>query len=157
VISEPAIFDRAPRYYILGGLVFQELSQPFLREWGANWKSDAPARLVYLDEFQDELPADQGKIVFLSQVLPTDTTLGYDDVEGSIVKKVNGRPIHNLNDLAAAAEHPVNGFDEIDLESDPGVLYLDAQQVKASEGNLKDSYGLPSLNNLNDPATQPAK
>ncbi|HEY8902377.1 MAG TPA: PDZ domain-containing protein [Chthoniobacterales bacterium] len=154
VISEPAIFDRAPRYYILGGLVFQELSQPFLREWGANWKSDAPARLVYLDEFQDELPPDQGKIVFLSQVLPTDTTLGYDDVEGSIVKKVNGRPIHNLNDLAAAAEHPVNGFDEIDLESDPGVLYLDAQQVKASEGQLRESYGLPALDNLGDPSTK---
>jgi S1-C subfamily serine protease len=156
VVSEPAILDRAPRYYILGGLVFQELSRSFLREWGTDWKSDAPARLVYMDEFQDELPADRGKIVFLSQVLPADTTVGYDDVDESVVEKINGRTIRSLEDVAEAVKHPLKGFHKIELESAPGVLYLDAKDVIDSAAQLQDSYGLPALDNLSDPATKAA-
>jgi len=155
VVSESNVLDRAPRYYILGGLVFEELSRSFLREWGSDWKSDAPARLVYMDEFQDELPVDRGKIVFLSQVLPADTTVGYDDVTESVVKKINGRDIRSLDDVAEAAKHPEKGFHKVELESDPGVLYLDAKDVAAGASQLQDSYGLPALNNLDDPATKP--
>ena len=50
---------------------------------------DAPQRLVYLDAFQNELPPDRGKIVFLSQILPTPNTLGYENLEHLVVK-VNG-------------------------------------------------------------------
>lgn len=156
VVSEPAILDRAPRYYILGGLVFQELSRSFLREWGSDWKSDAPARLVYMDEFQDELPADRGKVVFLSQVLPADTTMGYDDVDESVVNKINGRTIRSLDDVAEAVKHPIDGFHKIEIESDPGILYLDAKDVIDTASQLQDSYGLPALDNLGDPATKAA-
>ena len=155
VISEPATLDHAPRYYILGGLVFQELSRSFLREWGSDWKSDAPARLVFLDEFQDELPPDRGKIVFLSQVLPADTTVGYDDVGEIVVNKINGRAIHSLEDVAEAAKHPLDGFHKIELESDPGVLYLDAKEVRQTADDLRDSYGLPALDNLSAPEAKP--
>jgi S1-C subfamily serine protease len=154
IVSEPAMLDRAPRYYILGGLVFQELSRSYLREWGSNWRDDAPQRLVYLDEFQDELPADRGKIVFLSQVLPADTVVGYEDLSPTVVTKINGRPIRSLEDVAEAAKHPIDGFDKIDLESDPGVLYLNAKDVADSARQLQESYGLPALSNLDDPATK---
>src|SRR5260221_1277533 len=33
-VVEPYVFDRAPRFYILGGLVLQELSRQYLKEWG---------------------------------------------------------------------------------------------------------------------------
>lgn len=148
IISETAILDRAPRYFILGGLVFTELSRSYLKEWGGNWRSDAPARLVYLDEFQDELPADQGKVVFLSEVLPADTTLGYDDVGSNRVTRVNGVAIHRLEDLAKAARQPQNGYHRIELESDPKVLFLDARKCEESAEELKRSYGLPALDNL---------
>lgn len=156
IISEPFVVDRAPRFYILGGLVFQELSRSFLREWGGDWKTDAPARLVYLDEFQDELPPDRGKIVFLNSVLPADTTVGYDDVGQTVVEKINDRAIRSLDDVAEAVKHPVNGFHKIELESDPGVLYLDAKQTADSAKELQESYDLSELQNLDDPETKPA-
>lgn len=65
MVSQPYIFDEAPEYVIVGGLVFSELSRQFLREWGPNWPREAPLKLVYLDRFQNELPADRGKIVFM--------------------------------------------------------------------------------------------
>jgi S1-C subfamily serine protease len=154
IVSEPAVLDRAPRYYVLGGLVFQELSRSYLREWGSDWRSDAPARLVYLDTYQDELPANRGKVVFLSQVLPADTVVGYEDLSPTVVTKINGREIRSLEDVAEAAKHPISGFDKIELESDPGVLYLNARDIAASAEELKESYGLPALSNLDDPATK---
>lgn len=148
IVSESYIIDKAPRYVILGGLVFQELSRTYLKEWGGGWMKDAPQRLVYLDAFQSELPRDQGKIVFLSQVLPSEDTLGYQSLAHLVVKSVNGVPIHNLEDLARAAETPVDGFQKIEFEEDPGVIYLDAVEIEKNKDRLMEDYGLPSLKNL---------
>jgi len=53
-VSPPYYLDQPPRYYVLGGLIFQELSRQYLKEWGLNWQREAPQRLVYLDRFQSE-------------------------------------------------------------------------------------------------------
>src|SRR5881397_2164713 len=41
-VSPPYYLDQAPRYYVLGGLIFQELSRQYLKEWGPNWQREAP-------------------------------------------------------------------------------------------------------------------
>jgi S1-C subfamily serine protease len=148
-VSDPFEFDHQPRYLILGGLVFQELSRPYLQEWGGNWAKDAPQRLVYLDAFQNELSPGRGKIVFLSQVLPTPNTLGYEDLEHLVVSKVNGVPIKSLDDLAKAVRSPKDGFDKIEFEEDPSFIYLDASEVEKSKGQLMQDYSIPALENLN--------
>ena len=148
-VSDTYEFDRQPRYLIVGGLVFQELSRPYLQEWGGNWAKDAPQRLVYLDAFQNELPPGRGKIVFLSQVLPTPNTLGYENLEHLVVSKVNGAPIKSLNDLARAVTFPKDGFDKIEFEEDPTFIYLDAAEIENSKGQLMQDYGIPALQNLN--------
>jgi PDZ domain-containing protein len=147
-VSEPYEFDRQPRYLILGGLVFRELSRPYLQEWGGNWTKDAPQRLVYLDAFQNELPSDRGKIVFLSQVLPSPDTLGYEDLEHLVISKVNGVPIKSLDDLAKAVASPKDNFLKIQFEEDPSFIYLDASEIESSKARLMQDYGIPTLENL---------
>jgi S1-C subfamily serine protease len=147
-ISDPYEFDIQPRYLILGGLVFRELSRPYLQEWGGNWTKDAPQRLVYLDAFQNELPADRGKIVFLSQVFPTPGTLGYEDLEHVVVSKVNGAPIKSLDDIAKAVASSKGGFLKIEFDEDPTFIYLDASDVEKSKSQLMQDYGIPALENL---------
>ncbi|HZE12197.1 MAG TPA: PDZ domain-containing protein, partial [Chthoniobacterales bacterium] len=67
-VIPPYSLDRAPKYFILGGLIFEELSRQYLREWGANWLKDAPQRLVYKDRFQSELyPEGNRRVVVLTQ------------------------------------------------------------------------------------------
>jgi len=141
-------FDKPPRYLIAGGLVFQELTRPYLLEWGPDWRNAAPQRLVYYDAFQDELPADRKKIVFLSRVLPSPGVLGYEGLEHLVVKSANGQPIQNLEDLAAALKQPENGFHRIEVEEDPGVIYLDPQATDAEAESLQRQYGLPALQNF---------
>ena len=148
-VSPPYNLDQPPRYFVLGGLIFQELSRQYLKEWGPNWQREAPQRLVYFDHFQSELFPDRSRrIVILSQVLPANGTIGYDDLAYLTVKKVNGREIKSLDDLAEAVKHPIEGFIKIETEEDPKQIELDATQVAAEAPELQENYGISSLQRL---------
>jgi hypothetical protein len=128
--------------------VFQELTRQYLREWGANWLKDAPQRLVYYDRFQSDLFPAKRKIVFLSQILPTEDTVGYEQLSNLVVSKLNGRAILSLDDFAAAAKNPVGGFHKIEFEEDPHEIYLDAKQVEEGSDQLQKTYSIPALEHL---------
>jgi S1-C subfamily serine protease len=148
-VIPPYNIDEPPSYYVLGGLIFQELTRQYLKEWGANWEKDAPQDFVYLDKFQSELfPEGKQRVVILSQVLPANSTIGYDDFSYLRVKKVNGKNIDSLADLAQAVKTPVNGFHVIETSDDPKQLELDASQVAAEAQALQKNYGLPALQRL---------
>jgi PDZ domain len=149
-VSPPYALDRPPRYYVLGGLIFQELSRQYLKEWGANWQREAPQRLVYLDHFQSELFPDRNRrVVILSQVLPANSTIGYDELAYLTVTKVNGKEITSLDDLAEAVKQPIEGFIKIETEEDPKQIELDAAQVAAEAQDLQENYGISALHRLN--------
>src|SRR6059036_4322982 len=42
-VSPPYNFDQPPRYYVLGGLIFQELSSQYLKEWGPTGNEKLPS------------------------------------------------------------------------------------------------------------------
>ncbi len=147
-VIDPYVIDRAPRYLVLGGLVFEELSRQYLREWGTNWAKEAPQRFVYYDRFQSELFPEPRKIVFLSQVIPTQDTVGYEQLNYLILKRVNDREIRNLDDLAEAIRSPRNGFQKIEFNEDPRVIYLDAGQTENTAKQLQALYALPALQRL---------
>lgn len=150
-VSEPYVIDRAPKFYILGGLVLQELSRQYLKEWGPSWEKKAPEELVHLDRAQNELFTDgPRKIVFLGRVLPSDATVGYEDLSHLVVTEINDVPLRSLNDVPQALEKVQNGFHKIEFSSDPTVIYLDAQQVATSEAILAKTYRLPALKRLEE-------
>ncbi len=148
MISEPFLLDRAPRYFILGGIVMQELSRAILKEWGSDWQKNAPQRLVFLDEFQDELPEDRGKVIFISQVLPSNANIGYEDLGMSVIQSINGRPIRSLEDAIEAAKHPIDGFQYIRIDTDPRIIILDAKEATEGEESLKETYNIPAFKKL---------
>ena len=141
--------DQPPLYYVLGGLIFQELSRQYLREWGGNWLKDAPQRLVYIDRYQSELyPEGNRRVVVLSQVLPANSTIGYDEFGFLTVEKVNGKEIKSLRDLAEAVKQPLDGFIKIETAEDPKQLELDASEVAQEAASVQENYGLPALERL---------
>jgi hypothetical protein len=148
-VSEPYIIDRPPTFYILGGLVFQELSRQYLREWGVDWTKKAPEDLVFLDRYQSEMAKEPGrKIVFLSRVLPTDATLGYEDLHYLVVTKINGQPIEKLTDVPAALSKSADGIHKIEFDTDPGEIFLNAEAIATSDRILTKTYRLPALKRL---------
>jgi S1-C subfamily serine protease len=138
--------DTQPAYEIAGGLVFQELSRPMLYEWGPDWRSNAPQRLVYLDAFQDELLEPGKRVVVLTQVFPTDATLGYEPISNTIVTAIDGKPIASIEDLRAALAAPGDSPFRIELADDPRVIFLGREEAAKANEVLREQYGLPLRN-----------
>lgn len=148
-VSEPYVIDQAPRYYVADGLIFEELSRQYLKEWGGDWAKQAPQRLVYLDRYQAGiLPPSRKRIVILSQVLPTASNIGFEDLKYLVVTSINGMSINSLDDLPAAFGKPTDGFHKVEFEEYPKELFLDAAHLEENDRNVADSYSLPDLSTL---------
>ena len=148
-LSQPYIIDRAPRYYVLGGLILGELSRQYLKEFGGDWIHKAPLELVNIDRTQGEGTEEKRKrVVVLTRVLPSDLTVGYEDLRHILVTAINSQPINSLDDIQGALEKPVDGLHKVELLGDPSVLFLDAKGVQAIGPELQRSYGLPALSRL---------
>ena len=145
-VSDPYIIDHRPRFVVVGGLILQELSRQYLKDFGADWARRAPERLIYYDRFQNELFKDgPRKLVFLSRVLPTSATVGYEELNSLLVKKINGVELQSLDDVPKALEKPADGFHKIEFEEDPKTIYLDAAEIQKTERTVQMQYRLPTL------------
>lgn len=143
------MFDRGPRYLILGGLLFQELTLPYLESWGENWETRAPFKLVHANAHPEKYEEEgREKLVFLSQVIRTPSTLGYEELNSVIVTQVNGQPITNLKDLAAAFEKPDDqSIHKIEFSDFPRVIYIDDRLSRVVNQQLIQ-YGISQLEKL---------
>jgi hypothetical protein len=108
-----ATYDQEPEYLVVGGLIFQPLNDPFLQSWGAEWKRRAPFRLLY---YRGEQPTEERPaLVLLSQVMPDAYNIGYQDLRGLVVDRVNGKKVSRLSDLRQALQEPKEGFHIIEF------------------------------------------
>jgi hypothetical protein len=138
-----ATYDREPEYLMIGGLVFQPLTDSYLQSWGNDWKRRAPFRLTY---YRTESPdKDRPSLLFLSQVLPDPYNIGYQDQRWLVVDKINGQRVRRLPELRAALDKPVNGFHVIEfVQSDSlrkMVLFAGDPEREATTRVLK-RYGI---------------
>jgi S1-C subfamily serine protease len=148
-VIEPYVIDRAPKFYVLGGLVLCELSRQYLKEFGNDWQKKAPEQFVYFDRQQNELFKDgPKKLVFLNRVLPSDLTVGYEELAQLVVTKVNDVRLESLADLPTALTKAKDGLHKIEFDGEPGVIYLDAAGAAAAAGEFQQKYRLPSLQRL---------
>lgn len=148
-LVDPYMYDRGPKYVIMGGLIFQELTQAYLQSWGDKWDTRAPFKLVHA-QAHPEIYEDEGrkKLVFLSQALRTPSTLGYEDLGFIIVTKVNDQPISDIKELSEAFTKPnANGLHKIEFTDYPKVIYVDDRVARAINKELI-KYGISQLERL---------
>ena len=146
----PYLFDKGPRYVLMGGLLFQELSRPYLDAFGTERRGGAILRLSRIASYPDKYEEEgRKKLVFLSLVLPTPSAQGYDKLGGQVVNKVNGKAVNDLNDLAEAFKQPKDNLHVIELNDFPHILYLDS--FNAERDNMRllgGAYRIGSLKRL---------
>jgi len=135
----------APRYLIKGGLIFQELTKSYLEAYGDKWESKAPLNLLDAYTHPEDYEQNTDRIVFLSSVIPTPATVGYEFVNSAIIEKVNGISIRDIPSLIKAFESPeLDSIHTIELDSAPHKIYVDAQLSDKVDHQLKQR-GLSSL------------
>lgn len=143
----PYIVDRPPHYVIIAGMIFQELSVPYLREYGGDWKKRAPIDLLYYSQNQDYLARDEKrpKIVILSGVIPTALTIGYENLRNLVVSRINGRSIGSVKEVASAMAAPQGRYCEIEFEQHPRIIYLDPREIPIIDRLVKQKYRIQPL------------
>lgn len=143
----PYVYGRGPEYVIKGGLVFQELTRPYLASWG-DWTRRAPPRLlVAIDRDEEASGAEPSRIVLLSSVLPDTANLGYQELRDLIVERVNGRAVPTLAELRQAFGSPSSGFHVIELLPGQGAarIVIDATEADVAGERLHRAYGVEKL------------
>jgi hypothetical protein len=144
------VFNKEPEYVLLGGLLFQPLSGPYLQSWGAgDWQRRAPFRLSYMAK--KKATPDTPSAVVLSQILPDKFNLGYQDARYLIVESMNGRKILTLQDVIEARKNPKDGFHEVKFQEGDSLtrIILDATEADAATRRILERYGLNTPEHLN--------
>ncbi|NNC89652.1 MAG: PDZ domain-containing protein [Akkermansiaceae bacterium] len=143
------IHDSPPAYLIKGGLVFQELSRQYLEAYGDKWQTRAPLGLLDALRNPEDYEEGRNRLIFLSRVIATPATIGYENVGNRIVTEVNGQPIADMESLVEAFRQPTDELHMIRIDDVPYVLYLDAEISDVVDKQLLES-GLQSLSRIRE-------
>ena len=101
-----------PSYFIFAGLVFLPLTYDYMTTW--KWENVAPRFKHY---YYSRLPsARHEQIVLVNQVLAHDINVGYHQVHGAVVERINGIDIVAMRDVPRALETPQGGFHVVELD-----------------------------------------
>ncbi|MDB6078479.1 MAG: hypothetical protein JWO82_2226 [Akkermansiaceae bacterium] len=127
-------YGKAPSYLVKGGLIFQELTRPILNSFG---EDRAPLRLLDVSENPEKYEARGSRVIFLSGVLPTPATVGYEPLRNLIVKKVNGVAIKDMATLVEAFKKPdEKGLHSIEFDEENFSVYLDEKVATTVDEQL---------------------
>lgn len=109
----PPAPDHTPRYFIFAGIVFVPLTFDYMSSW--EWtKLDFRFKYYYYNQ----LPTPRRReVVLVSHVLAHDINIGYHQVRGAIVERINGMDIGEMNDISQALREPLGRFHVIEIDN----------------------------------------
>jgi len=120
-------------HLIYGGVVFVELSVPYMYQYGEQWSKFGPSEFVGVIKKDDplETPTKERHIV-AQKVLPTDYTQGYEQFSPAILENVNGKKPMNLAELRDMLSSSQEEFTEFNFRFAGGKIIL----KKSDLGNI---------------------
>jgi S1-C subfamily serine protease len=136
------LYDVAPTYYIIGGLVFEPLTLNYLKGWGNKWHEAAPANLINYYFYGQ--PTDSRKeIVVLIRVLADEINAGYHEQRNRVISYVNGKKIGSIGDLVSAFEEPEDKYHVIEDERGYKIV-LDKYKADETRQRILNKYSITS-------------
>lgn len=146
----PYEIDRPPRFAIVGGFVFQQLTGQLFAVWGDDWRNKAPRRLTRIEREQWETHQPGEQVVVLTRALPTPENIGFESLTFLPVETVNGKAIRSLRELAEAVrdagpiEYHLVQFSVPDAPD----LVIPAATLAQADRFVRERYGIPHLSQL---------
>jgi len=144
------IYDRFPRYYVYGGLVFVPLDMEMLKTFGQEWYSRADKALLYeflLRPLEEPELGTRERIVLLRR-LKHSVNADMAWFRNQVVEQVNGRVIHTLEDLIEAIETNEDEYHVIEFSNYHRHGVLDRREAERSNAEILELYGVEKDRNL---------
>lgn len=141
---------RKPTYLILGGIVFQELSEHYLMEYGPKWRARVSKYLLYLNDFfhiTSHYSHSPNRFVVLTQVLPLTGNQAYHSMHQNVLEKVNGNSILNLSQLNEVIKSNKEEFLVFDFQDGSQVIFKSEEITKLNQEALK-TFKIPAEQNF---------
>jgi S1-C subfamily serine protease len=128
--------DKAPSYFIYGGLVFQILSLNFLETWD-EWWENAPPEFIYA-YYNSHRSKDRQQIVVLTQILADESNVGYEKLFNESIVSVNGVAPRDMLDFVQRVRDSV-GVVEL-RTSYGGHIVLDCEKTREANQRILERY-----------------
>jgi len=138
------VYDVLPRYFMFAGLVFQPLSNGYLksnRSGQFGLMSYIPEYTLqnYIKSIPDRIQDKRKEIVVLSRVLPDAINRGYKNAEGTVIYSVNGEVIRDLKHLTKVIDKAKGKY--LKIVNDLGnIMILDLKLARKSMNRILDNY-----------------
>lgn len=145
----PWTISGAPSYLMHEGFLFLELSVPFLKErFGSKWETRALALSYLYEQKKYYKPGEKkDRILVLSDILPAESTRGYEQFVGEQVVSVNGKEVDSLAQLKETLENREESRAVLELRSGRKIY------MSTGQGNedLRRRYGIAEKSRIDSP------
>nr|WP_246834537.1 hypothetical protein [Leptospira levettii] len=137
-----------PKYLMLAGILFQELSEYYLTEHGNQWRNRVSKELLYLNDFyRIKRNSKEGKVIFLSQVVPLSGNNAYHMTHQLVLKSVNGQEVSSLEDLRNVVNQNESPYIRFTM-NDGYELIFKKDEISSLNEEAKKSFQIPSDSNF---------
>ncbi|MEQ9362927.1 MAG: hypothetical protein RIF32_01715 [Leptospirales bacterium] len=138
-----------PKYFLGGGLVFQELEYDLIHARPVDQAEHAPAPRAepeilhrYFNYYTDRIGEQVDRDLILTARLPDPVNSDADRFLNGIVRSVNGRRIRNLKDFAAEWSYTREAYVVIEFLNYDQPLILDFEATQKAEERIRTRYRL---------------
>lgn len=137
-------------HIIFGGFIFQELSLPFLKVFGADWQNKAPDDLVYFVQNHNQPDKDpRRRVIILNHVLADSFNRGLKDYSNLILLNVNHQPVSSLAQVRRVLrENPIlkdgKKYASFHFQYGVGEIVLGYEGLDSCHERLAKNYGIQS-------------
>lgn len=138
-------YTNRPRFLTYAGLVFSSLSRDYMEGWGRTWANDAPINLRFAHNHSTQIPAFRAArdIVVLSERLPHAVNTFAGPFMDAILHKVNGEPVHSLDDLARYLDQAKGELIKFEFWQEDVPLLLPLPASREADKEVISKYRVP--------------
>ncbi len=127
-------YDKRPKYFIFGGIVFSTLTKDFL-----NTCKDVPKELT--EELSKRPTEEKKEVVIALRVLPADINEGYHDLNRWIVSEINGNKFKDINELHNLVKNSSDPY-IIFKNNDGNRVVIDRKKAEKSHKSILTAYNI---------------
>lgn len=135
-----------PQFLVVGGAVVLELNK---RNVGRVSRSAGGVIIRRFNERANwDAPDARRRLVFIDRVLTDPANKGFENLRHAPIKSVNGKPIHEIADVAKALATPENGFHVFRFEGLETDFVVPAAELDEINKRIAETYKVTLLNNI---------